>query len=183
MSKLSSLALLIAACILILTPQKTYGKEDELRGDALINKVCEKTPSKEVCTETLKRDPRSQTGGAKVMALISVQEAKNNATDILRHLKVLVVDDSLEPEIQQGISDCLDILRDAKEQLNTATAAMLVKVGEDTVRWLQAAVDAVDTCEDYLQGHDNILLHKEDNFRLMCNISLSICKALDNNQL
>ncbi|XP_028771169.1 pectinesterase inhibitor-like [Neltuma alba] len=178
-----SLLALMAVCVLILTSRQIEAQEEELRGEALINKVCEKTPSKDVCAETLKKDPRSQTGGLKEMALISVQAAKDNATDIISHLKVLVVDDSLSPDVQQGMSDCLDVLGDAQEQLNTATAAMLVKIGEDAEKWLQAAVDAVSTCEGYLHGDDHLLLHKEDNFRLMCNISLSICKALDNNQV
>ncbi|XP_054802138.1 pectinesterase inhibitor-like [Prosopis cineraria] len=174
---------LMGVCVLVLIPHQINAEEEELRGEALVSKVCEKTPSKDVCMETLKKDPRSQTGGLKEMALISVQAAKDNATDIINHLKVLVVDDSLPPDVQQGMSDCLDILGDAQEQLNTATAAMLVKIGEDTEKWLQAAVDAVSTCEGYLNGDDHLLLHKEDNFRLLCSISLSICQALDNNQV
>ncbi|KAK4282521.1 hypothetical protein QN277_013885 [Acacia crassicarpa] len=178
MSKLS--LALMAVCVLILTPHQINGKEDQLRGEALINKVCEKTPSKDVCIETLKKDPRSETAGLKEVALMSVQAAKDNASEIISHLKVLVVDDSLEPDVQQGISDCLDVLGDAQEQLNTAAAAMLAKVGEDTEKWLQAAVDAVSTCEGFLNGEDQILLHKEDNFRLLCNISLSISEAVNN---
>ncbi|KAI9082590.1 hypothetical protein K1719_035459 [Acacia pycnantha] len=184
MRSMSKLSLpLMAVCVLILTPHQINGKEDQLRGEALINKVCEKTPSKDVCVETLKRDPRSETAGLKEVALISVQAAKDNASEIISHLKVLVVDDSLEPDVQQGISDCLDVLGDAQEQLNTAAAAMLAKVGEDTEKWLQAAVDAVSTCESFLNGEDQILLHKEDNFRLLCNISLSICEAVNNKEI
>ncbi|KAF7818188.1 pectinesterase inhibitor-like [Senna tora] len=159
-------------------PSKALDVEEGVKGKELIKKVCEKSPSREVCTRVLEADPRSENAGLDELAMISLKEARANASDIINHLKLLVVNDSLGPDVQQGMSDCLETLGDSEEQLEDAIAALLVKALDDTQRWLQVALAAVDTCRSYLHGNDRLLMNKEQNFRLMCDISLSICNTL-----
>lgn len=178
MSPSMAMAMAMGMCVLVMVPHQTVGVE--LQGKDLMEKVCEATPSKEVCMEFLEKDSRSETGGIEDMALIFLQAAKDNATDIIGHLKILVSNESLAPAIQQGISDCLATMEDAQEQLQDAIAAVLVKATKDSTKWVGTALAAVDTCKNSLSENDDIMWEKEQGFSLMCDVALSICKTLIN---
>jgi len=156
------------------------GKETE-KGKNLINKVCKMSPSRDLCVQVLSSDPlRSPTADLKDLAIISLRVAATNASGILSDAKMLIDDDNLDPDIQQGLADCKENILDAESQLEDTIAALMVDSEADAQRWLKAALAAIDTCDASIPGDDDILSVKSAVFRKLCNIVIAVIKLLSN---
>ncbi|KAI4301434.1 hypothetical protein L6164_034713 [Bauhinia variegata] len=165
-----------AMCLVFVPSQ--IGAEGEAKGKELIDKVCQGSGVKDLCLSILSSDPGSQEENENGLAMIVLSTANKNATDIIRHIKLLETNDSLAPMVQQGLADCRDTYQDAEDQLEDAVASLVEGNTKDAQKWLQAALAASDTCEDSLKGNENILLEKTEAFRQLCSMSLSIVKNL-----
>jgi len=156
------------------------GKETE-RGTNLINKVCKMSPSRDLCVQVLSSDPEtSPTADLKDLAIVSLRVAAANASGILTDAKMLIDDDNLDPDIQQGLADCKENILDAESQLEDTIAALMVDSEADAQRWLKAALAAIDTCDASIPGDDDILSVKSAVFRKLCNIVIAVIKLLAN---
>lgn len=165
---------LFAICLMLM--HQTSAKK-EMRGKALINKVCKQTPHEDLCVQVLSSDPTGAVGGLKDLAMISLRVAAANATGIITDVKMMIDDDNLDPGVQQGLSDCKETLLDAEGQLEDTVAAILTNSKHDAHRWLKAALAAIDTCDASIPGNDDILSVRSVEFRKLCNIAVAISKA------
>ncbi|KAK7378996.1 hypothetical protein VNO80_04447 [Phaseolus coccineus] len=155
--------------------------EETLRGKSLINKVCTFSSTRDLCVEVLSSDKlRSPTANLKDLAIISLRFAATNASDILADAKMLIDDDSLEPDFQQGLADCKENILDAESQLEDTIAVLMINSVGDTQRWLKAALAAIDTCDASIPGDDDVLSVKSTLFRKLCNIVIVVNKLLAN---
>ncbi|KAK7378999.1 hypothetical protein VNO80_04450 [Phaseolus coccineus] len=156
------------------------GKETII-GKNLINKVCTLSPSRDLCVQVLSSDPlKSPNANLKDLAVISLRFAATNASDILTDAKMLIDDDNLDPDVQQGLADCKENILDAESQLEDTIAALMVDSEADAQRWLKAALAAIDTCDASIPGDDDILSVKSVIFRKLCNIAITVNKVLVN---
>ncbi|KAG4913707.1 hypothetical protein JHK86_054140 [Glycine max] len=174
-TKLFSAALVL--CVVVMAHQTAA---QELKGKNLINKVCTITPSRDLCVGILSSDPiRSPDADLKDLAVISLRVAARNASGILSEAKMLIDDDNLDPDVQQGLSDCKETILDAESQLEDTIASLLVDSDTDTQIWLKAALAAIDTCDASIPGDDDVLSVKSAMFRRLCNIAIAITKRLN----
>ena len=169
---------LLAILHVILMHHKIGAQAGQIKGKELINQVCEQTPSKDLCVEVLSSDPASAQANLQDLAMISLRVASANASGILTDVKMMIDDDNLDPGIQQGLADCKETLLDAEGQLEDTIAALLANSKHDAQLWLQAALAAIDTCDASIPGNDDILSRKSVEFRQLCNIAMTISKAL-----
>ncbi|XP_027349400.1 pectinesterase inhibitor [Abrus precatorius] len=173
MEGVAKLFSVVAICMLVMAQQTTAA--EECRGKELINKVCQKSDSKDLCTEVLSSDPiRSPNANLKDLAIISLKIAARNASSILNDAKMLIDDANLDPDVQQGLADCKENILDAESQLEDTIAALLVGSDADAQVWLKAALAAITTCDDSIPGDDDILSVKSHVFRKLCNIAVAI---------
>ncbi|KAI4349682.1 hypothetical protein L6164_010242 [Bauhinia variegata] len=168
--------LFISAVCLLFVPQQTGA--EEVKGKSLIEKVCQGTNAKDLCTAILLSDPRSLQETENGLAMIALNVASKNATDIINHVKVLDGDDSLDPNVEQALNDCQDTFEDAQDQITDAIGSLVAGNTKDAQKWLQAGLAASDTCENSLRGNEHILLNKTETFRKLCSIALSIIQNL-----
>ncbi|KAG4916644.1 putative invertase inhibitor [Glycine soja] len=174
-TKLFSAALVL--CVVVMAHQTAA---QELKGKNLINKVCTITPSRDLCVGILSSDPiRSPDADLKDLAVISLRVAARNASGILSEAKMLIDDDNLDPDVQQGLSDCKETILDAESQLEDTIASLLVDSDTDAQIWLKAALAAIDTCDASIPGDDDVLSVKSAMFRRLCNIAIAITKRLN----
>ncbi|XP_027346339.1 pectinesterase inhibitor-like [Abrus precatorius] len=173
MEGVAKLFWVFAICMLVMAQLITAAEES--RGKELINKVCEKSEIKDLCIEVLSSDPvRSPNANLKDLAIVSLKVAANNASSILSDAKMLIDDDNLDPDVQQGLADCKENILDAGSQLEDSIAALLVGSHADAKVWLKAALAAITTCDDSIPGDDDILSVKSHVFRKLCNIAVEI---------
>nr|KYP50994.1 Putative invertase inhibitor [Cajanus cajan] len=132
-------------------------------------------PNRDLCVNVLSSDPeQSPNADLKDLAIISLRVAANNASGILEDTKMLIDDDNLDPDVQQGLADCKETISDAESQLEDSIAALLVDSNSDAQIWLKAALAAIDTCDASIPGDDDILSVKSVVFRKLCNIAIAI---------
>ncbi|XP_047175114.1 pectinesterase inhibitor-like [Vigna umbellata] len=156
-------------------------KKETPTGKTLINKVCSDSPTKNLCVQVLSSDTlRSPVADLKDLALISLRVAATNASGILTDTKILIDDDELDPDIQQGLADCKENILDAESQLEDTIAALMIDSENDAQRWLKAALAAIDTCDASIPGDDDVLSVESAVFRKLCNIAILVIKELNN---
>ncbi|BAT98420.1 hypothetical protein LR48_Vigan406s025400 [Vigna angularis] len=157
------------------------GGKETPTGKTLINKVCSDSPTKNLCVQVLSSDTlRSPDVDLKDLALISLRVAATNASGILTDTKILIDDDELDPDIQQGLADCKENILDAESQLEDTIAALMINSENDAQRWLKAALAAIDTCDASIPGDDDVLSVESAVFRKLCNIAILVIKELNN---
>ncbi|RZC21811.1 uncharacterized protein LOC114405562 [Glycine soja] len=175
-TKLFSAALVL---FVVVVAHRAAASQD-LKGKKLINKVCTIAPSRDLCVQILSSDPiRSPNADLKDLAVISLRVAARNASGILSDTKMLIDDDNLDPDVQQGLADCKETILDAESQLEDTIASLLVGSDTDAQVWLKAAVAAIDTCDASIPGDDDVLSVKSAMFRRLCNIAIAISKLLN----
>ncbi|XP_028794905.1 uncharacterized protein LOC114750474 [Neltuma alba] len=187
MKRISCHVLAVLVICLVTVPRTTQGSGDKSSAgqqnvNAVIEEVCGKTASKAVCVKTLKADPLVVHGQgnltAKDLAISFLRMASKNATMVIYELKVLMENDRLDPQVQQGLSDCRDMLSDAGEQIDIALNAVSADASYDTEKWLQVATDATDLCKASLEGTEQVMLAKAKGFYNLCVIAGAICNQL-----
>ncbi|XP_015951312.1 pectinesterase inhibitor 28-like [Arachis duranensis] len=172
------LPLLTIFCI-ILGNHKTVAFDKNLKGNELINVVCSESQTKDLCLKVLTSDPSCPQASLQDLVLISLKVAAANASGILTECKTLIDDPNFDPAFQQGLADCKETLLDAEGQLEDTIAATLANKEHDAQVWLQAALAAIDTCDASIPGDDDILSQQSRAFRHLCNLAISLSKALD----
>ncbi|KAL2345436.1 hypothetical protein Fmac_006721 [Flemingia macrophylla] len=164
-------------CVIVLTHQTVA---QETKGKDLINKVCTMSPYRDLCMNVLSSDPeQSPDADLKDLAIISLEVAAKNASGILKDAKRLINDDSLNPDVQQGLADCKQTILDAESQLEDTIASLLDDSKSDANVWLKAALAAIDTCDASIPGDDDILSVKSVLLRKLCNIAITINRLLN----
>lgn len=143
-----------------------------------IKQVCAHTAHKDLCVSTLAADPSSQQANQTGLALVALRVASTNASDITEHIKVSVTDVSLEPAVQQGLSDCMDNYVDAAEQLDDSVAALLAGAYDDLSTWVNVAIADANSCESSIKGLKTGMSKKNVMFRKLCENALAITKAV-----
>ncbi|XP_061351895.1 pectinesterase inhibitor-like [Gastrolobium bilobum] len=167
---------LLAICLILVHHQSVA---HENRGKDLINEVCQKTTTKDLCVGVLSSDPiLSPRANLQDLAMISLREAAANASSILNDAKSMIDNPDLDPAIQQGLADCKETLLDAADQLEDTIASILANSRYDAHLWLQAALAAIDSCDDSIPGDDDILSRRSRSFRQLCNIAVAINDAM-----
>ncbi|XP_054801599.1 uncharacterized protein LOC129305647 [Prosopis cineraria] len=183
MKRISYCVLVLVIC-LITVPRQTEGlggRKGQQNVTEVIEQVCGKTDSKEVCVKTLKADPLVRGRAnvtAKDLAISFLRMASKNATGVIYELKVLMENDRLGPQVQQGLSDCRDMLSDAADQIEIALSAISANATYNTKEWLQVATDATELCKASLEGNEQVMLTKANGFYDLCVIASGICSQL-----
>ncbi|XP_047152697.1 pectinesterase inhibitor-like [Vigna umbellata] len=179
----------LGLCVAVMAQQATaldllkvnlIGGKETPTGKTLINKVCSASPTKDLCVQVLSSDALSTTANLKELAIISLRVAARNASGILADTKVLIDDDELDPDVQQGLADCKENILDAESQLEDTIAALMINSDGDAQLWLKAALAAIDTCDASIPGDDDILSVESAVFRKLCNIANLVIKQLAN---
>ena len=170
----------LVLCIVAMTYQANALETVEtLKGESLIKKVCTLSATRNLCIEVLSSDSyKSPNANLKDLAIISLRFAATNASGILAETKILIDDDKLSPDVQQGLADCKETILDAESQLEDSIAAIMVDSKSETQLWLKAALAAIDTCDASIPGDDDILSVESVAFRKLCNISITVTKLL-----
>ncbi|QCE13481.1 hypothetical protein DEO72_LG11g474 [Vigna unguiculata] len=171
----------LVLCVVAMTYQATALETVEtLKGESLI-------PVSYTRLDVYKRQPlaflhdnsyKSPTANLKDLAIISLRFAATNASGILAETKILIDDDKLSPDVQQGLADCKETILDAESQLEDSIAAIMVDSKGETQLWLKAALAAIDTCDASIPGDDDILSVESVAFRKLCNIAITVTKLL-----
>ncbi|KAK7259305.1 hypothetical protein RIF29_24909 [Crotalaria pallida] len=178
MERISKLFSILAICVVVMAHQ--IAAQDLNKGKNLINNICQQSPTKDLCIQVLSSDSRSTNADLKDLAIIALRVAAANASSILTDAKRLIDDDNLDPDVQQGLSDCKETILDAGSQLEDSIASLLEDDDTGAQKWLQAALAAITTCDDSIPGSDDVLSVKSVKFRQLCNIAILITKALPN---
>ncbi|BAT86289.1 hypothetical protein LR48_Vigan03g282900 [Vigna angularis] len=165
----------------LLNENLIIGKETVPTGKILINKVCTKSQTRDLCIEVLSSDPViSPTANLKDLAILSLRVAATNASGILSDAKILIDDVNLDPDVQQGLADCKENILDAESQLEDTIASLMIGLESEAQRWLKAALAAIDTCDASIPGDDDILSVESTVFRKLCNIAITVTKLFVN---
>ncbi|KAL5561419.1 hypothetical protein UlMin_031166 [Ulmus minor] len=180
------LLLSITLCLITFYPQQIqahkkhtkHAKTNTTSPNNLIETACQKAPHKKLCINMLESDPSTNGADLKGLALISIKLAASNASDIAEHVKILFNDTSLDPAVQDGVSECLEHYLDAAEQLDDAVAALLVKAYNDVETWVNVALGDADMCDAALGENDKVMAGKPEVFRQLCNNGLALSKVV-----
>ncbi|XP_061365542.1 uncharacterized protein LOC133308837 [Gastrolobium bilobum] len=177
MERVAKILLVLVICVVAMAHQTAA---EESKGKDLINKVCSRSSTTDMCNEVLSSDSISPNANLKDLAIIALRVAANNASSILNDVKTMIDDAELDPDIQQGLADCKETILDAESQLEDTIAALLVDADVDAQLWLKAALAAIQTCDDSIPGKDDVLSVKSATFRKLCNIAVALSLSLPN---
>ncbi|KAL6208212.1 hypothetical protein ACLB2K_019163 [Fragaria x ananassa] len=146
----------------------------------LLEEACKQATNKDLCINSLKKDPNSQGADLTGLAFITLRLAAANAADVESHLRTLMLKNAtgLDPDVQQGVQDCIDSYTDANEQLDDSVAALSDRKFKDVVVWVKVAIADSNYCESSLDGEPTVLADKNKVFVQMCENVLSVIKAL-----
>ncbi|KAM6540920.1 hypothetical protein CsatB_005367 [Cannabis sativa] len=148
------------------------------RGAKLISKVCQNVTQKAFCSSMLLSDPNTHNANLRGLGLIALKQAATNASDISEFIKTKLNDPNVDPEVQDGASDCLEFYIDAAEQLEDSVSAQISKAYKDVETWVNVAVSDSKSCDVALTGYDSVLGNKSQVFRWLCETALTINKML-----
>ncbi|KAE9615873.1 hypothetical protein Lal_00017691 [Lupinus albus] len=177
MEHITKLFLVLSLCVVVMAHQ-TLAINNVLKGKNLINNVCNLSPTRDLCVQVLSSDETSANADLRDLAVIALRVAASNASSILTDAKMLIDDANLNPEVQQGLSDCKENILDAEDQLEDTIAALLEDDDSEAQKWLKAALAAITTCDASIPGDDDVLSLKSAAFRQLCNIAIVITKSL-----
>ncbi|PRQ26410.1 putative pectinesterase inhibitor domain-containing protein [Rosa chinensis] len=145
-----------------------------------IEEACKYATNKDLCITNLKKDPNSQGADLVGLALIAIRLAAANAADVESHLRTLMINNatSLAPEVQQGVSDCIEHYTDANEQLDDSVAAVSAKEFHDVEMWVKVAIGDAAYCQNAMKGQHTVVEQKNKLFTQMCENVLAVIKAV-----
>ncbi|KAM7276746.1 hypothetical protein ACFE04_018612 [Oxalis oulophora] len=169
-------------CLCISLPLITLA--DEPTGEQLVLKLCSLTNNTQLCLssfDTVQFD--IQNANATGITLFSLKLASKNASAISMLIKTVLIDQTLEPSIQQALEDCSDYYVDAVDLINDAVVALLANAYRDVQTWVLAAVIDVNVCQDALKNYNGAmekdLSNKTKIFLHLCGNGLTFLKALE----
>ncbi|CAN6558689.1 unnamed protein product [Malus baccata var. baccata] len=146
----------------------------------LLEQACQHSPRKDLCIETLEKDPNSKGADLTGLAFVAIRLAAAMASDVDEHMRSLLIHNAttLDPTIQQGLADCIEHYSDANEQLDDCVEAISTHNLEEVELWVNVAISDADLCDSSLGGEKSVIKAKNEAFRLSCNNILSIIKVL-----
>lgn len=175
MSLKSAFFYLFSLCFIAFIPQHILAnKNTNPIGSNLIDQACQHTPHKEVCKRVFELDPSAHDADISALALMSLRIASTNASNISEGAKMLLSDNNLDPEVQDGIADCLEHYLDASEQLDDSIAALLSNAIKDVETWVNVAIDDAKSCDSVLKGKKTDMARKNKVFKQLCQNALAL---------
>merc|ERR1712071_25724 len=142
-----------------------------------IERACNFTSHQELCLSTLGADPNNVRLDLNGLTMVALRIASENATAITEYIHRSSDNQTLEPAIQQGLSDCLENYVDSSDQLDSSLASFSAKAFNDVNTFVKAAVAAATSCEAAFNGQVTETSHKSRVFRQLCNNALAILKG------
>lgn len=168
----------VTLCLAVLLPQPLVANAST----DLIEEVCTHSHDKDNCVASLESNPDSKQANLAQLGVIALRLASSNATDTSSHIKQLLSNKTLDPAIEQALTDCSDQYLDAIQQLDDSLAALLANAYNDVHTWVQAAIADAESCEDGFRelpdGQESVLTSRNAIFRQLCNNALAINKLL-----
>ncbi|XP_062106401.1 uncharacterized protein LOC133817811 [Humulus lupulus] len=131
-------------------------------GHKLISKVCQNAAHKDFCNSMLQSDPNIHNANLPGLGLIALRQAASNASDVSEYVKTLLNDANVDPEVQDGASDCLEFYIDAAEQLEDSVTAQVAKAYKDVETWVNVAISDSKSCDASLTGYESVLGGKSE---------------------
>ncbi|PON65863.1 Pectinesterase inhibitor domain containing protein [Parasponia andersonii] len=177
--------LFLVTIFLSYSPKHTVAHQDNKNQTitALLSTACKHAEHKDFCVSMLVSDPNIHDADLKGLGLIALRQASSNASDISEYVKTLLNDSSLDPAVQDGVSECLEHYLDAAEQLDDSVAALLADAHKDVDAWIGVALTDSISCDAALsEGHESVLGGKNEVFRQLCDNALAINKVLSDNK-
>ncbi|MCD9641164.1 hypothetical protein HAX54_027110 [Datura stramonium] len=136
------------------------------------------------CTSSLQADPASQYATLRGLGKISIRLIRYNATDTMSQVKILLMDNNLDPYVRECLRDCLELYSDAITSTKLATKSYATKKYYDANVQISSIIDAATTCEDgFKEKNDTaspLTERNEITFQLSA-IALSIMNLIKNN--
>lgn len=168
------ISLLFTACLVILLTAAGFAAagflhgmnthQDEsvvnvIRSSALIQAVCKKTLYFEVCNSSLRAYPGALKANASELAKIAVEVSRDEAKDVVELALDLNRTAGKDcPGSLAPLADCLEVLGDSIEELNSSLSAMgdrnWRRRSGDVKAWLSAALTNPFSCIDGFEEVD-----------------------------
>ncbi|KAF8006755.1 hypothetical protein BT93_K0920 [Corymbia citriodora subsp. variegata] len=156
----------------------------ESSGSDLISQVCAHAPRKGFCESTLRSDPRSEGADTAGLAAVALGLAASNATDNAAFIGRMLGGGgpSLDPAVEQCLSDCADQYADAVDQIEASIAAAGGRDYGGLRPWVRAAIADAESCEEGFRMEaraDQMVMSRRNKvFRLLCDTALRIVELL-----
>ncbi|PKU66796.1 Cell wall / vacuolar inhibitor of fructosidase 2 [Dendrobium catenatum] len=152
---------------------------------SLIHKACSQTASnlQKLCISSLSAEPPSANADLRLLSIISVRIAANNASQTAAYLSAQQTDaaasGAIDPMLYQCVADCTDLYVDVAEQLDVTTAAIDDEADKDAMIWLNAAMADVISCEKGCGAVATAeIRRRNDGAKKLLNITISFTKLL-----
>lgn len=146
--------------------------------------TCHETRYIDVCTETLKSDPRSTTADLKGLAVIALEAGAEHANTTWSAIAKLKKKTNSTGEGDEGglvssLDVCMEEFLEASENLRAAADRLHGPVNQ----LVSAAMTDAVTCEDAMQeaGYGSFLAERSGYFMKLCSNALAIVLLLSNN--
>lgn len=178
---ISSFSLLLPLTILFFTIHPHHTIAIQSTSTDLIAKVCMHSAHKDICIASLESEPASQKADLHGLALIALRLATSNATDTSTYIIQSLKNATIDPVIEQCLSDCSEHYLGATEQLDDSLAALTARGYGDVNTWVKAAIADAQACEDGFkeQGvNSSVLSHRNNMFKQLCNNALAAIHLL-----
>ncbi|KAK3407451.1 hypothetical protein EUGRSUZ_K03504 [Eucalyptus grandis] len=141
------------------------------------------------CESTLRSDPRSEGADTAGLAAVALALAASNATDNAAFIGRMLggggdgwAGGSLDPAVEQCLSDCADQYVDAVEQVEASIAAASARDYGGLRPWVKAALADAESCEEGFRmeagGHQMLMSRRNKVFKLLCDTALRIVELL-----
>ncbi|KAJ6426792.1 hypothetical protein OIU84_022393 [Salix udensis] len=113
--------------------------------------------------------------------IIALTLASSKAAETSQYIKTLLLNKTLDPVVDQALSDCSDQYLDAVQQLGDASSELLEDGRKDVRASVKAGIAAAQSCENGFKesSGSEILVSRNAMFRQLCNNVLVINKLLE----
>ncbi|KAG5228581.1 hypothetical protein OIU76_018017 [Salix suchowensis] len=177
MKPITSFALLSLTLSLTLSLHASVASADT----NLIEKVCARSHNKNSCVEIFESNPDSKQADLKQLGIIALTLASSKAAETSQYIKTLLLNKTLDPVVDQALSDCSDQYLDAVQQLGDASSELLEDGTKDVRASVKAGIAAAQSCENGFKesSGSEILVSRNAMFRQLCNNVLVINKLLE----
>ncbi|XP_072966855.1 putative invertase inhibitor [Typha angustifolia] len=140
--------------------------------------ACNKTSYVDQCVQSLAANPESQGADRQGLIAISIRTAAEVAAGIATYIAKSLNATVNDKALWQCLNICSGSFEDAIQRLNISMAAMDVKAIVEIIRWMNAAMGDIETCD---RGCKEVrgkmkeeLIENIENFRRQCVITLDL---------
>ncbi|CAN1292704.1 Pectinesterase inhibitor [Linum perenne] len=174
-SYISILILIFITLLLTIFPHPNEALNNDKNN--LIEKVCLRTQNKNECIASLASGTNSQVATLPELGIIAIEMASQDATKTSFHIKQLLSNQTLDPDVEQALQDCFQEYLDIVDQLDDTQDALLANSTKDVQTWVSAAMADTESCDQSLkekQGLESMLSDRNVGFRQLCSTILAI---------